>query len=391
MHVEVIETEAALQALAPTWERLWTSIPQTDIFASFDWFCNWWEHFGTGTSTDVMVVRDGDGWHDLRGDHKQLHVLVVWEHDAVVAIAPLLLVRTRWRRWPVRLLMPPLNAHAPRSGLLVSPTAPTAVTALVEYLATSTRWDMLWLDGIPGLSRVVSTCGAVAARRLRLGRQQPSWSHAYLALESTWEQYLARQKRHFRKHLWQAERALARLGTVTMDCYTCPEAIPDAMQRFIEIDGASWKAREGESLASHPAIAAYYTALATRLAQRQRCEIWLLSIAHEPAAAFLCLRDGRVLYTLKTSYKEKFASAQHAPSIVLLAHMIQVSWQQQRQGIDFVGRMPFVERWTAAGQAFEPLIAWRRHPYADLVRLADWTRRYAGKAQRFLRRYRRSQ
>jgi len=298
-----------------------------------------------------------------------------------MAIAPLLLVRGWWRRCPVRILAPPLNNHAPRSGFLTARAPRAAVMAVVEYLARSRQWDMMLLDGIPGQSGLVPALSEAAVQRLRLGRQQPPWSHAYLAIEGTWEQYLARQKRHFRKHLWQAERALTQMGTVTVERYDRPETVPIGMQVFMEIDSESWKAKEGESLALHPAVGAYYTDLAERFAQRQRCEIWTLKIAHEPTAAFLCLCDNRVLYTLKTSYKEKFASARYSPSIVLLARIVEEAWERKLSGIDFVGRMPFVERWTAAGREFDRLVAFRRHPYSDLVRLVDWTRRCAGRVK----------
>jgi CelD/BcsL family acetyltransferase involved in cellulose biosynthesis len=344
MQIEVIDKVDALQAFEPIWETLRSANPITDVFTSLDWFLNWWNHFGNGVEPNMLVVHDGDKWTHIPGYGARLHVLVVWDGDEPVAIAPLILVQGQWRRFPVRILAPPLNSHAPRSGFLVPREPHAAVAALVQYLVNSTLWDVMLLDGIPRQSGFVAAFREVAAQRLCLTPSTSSWSHLYLALEGNWEEYLSSRNRHFRKHLWQAERALAQLGTVTIERYDSPDTIQTGMQAFMEIDRESWKARDGESIALHPALGTYYQELAERFARRNCCELWLLSIANEPAAAFLCLRDARKLYTLKTAYKAKFASARYSPGIVLLTHIIQEAWKAKLLGVDFVGRMPFVER-----------------------------------------------
>jgi len=386
MRVEVIETEKALRALEPVWESLWLADPAADIFATFAWFLNWWEHFGHSAGPDVLVMRDGDRWVSLPGRDMRLHVVVVWDQGEAMAIAPLLLVRGRWRRCPVRLLVPPLNDHAPRSGFLMARAPRAAVAAVVEYLARSRQWDMLWLDGMPRQSGLVSVLGEVAARRLRLGRQQPSWSHAYLALEGTWEQYLKRKSENFRRSLRRAERALGQMGTVTVEQYEGPDTVQSTgMQAFIEVDRESWKARDGESIALYPHLGAYYGALATQFAKKNQGEIWLLRIANEPAAAFLCLCDSRLLYIIKSSYKEKFGSSQLSPSFVLMAHIVQEAWRRKLIGIDCVGQVPFLERWASARIEFDRLVVFGNRFYPGFVRVVDRVMTRVGRAKHALR------
>jgi len=201
MRVELIETEDALRALEPVWESLWRADPAADVFTSFDWFLNWWEHFGHGRGSYGLVMRDGDRWVSLPGRDTRLHVLVVWDQGEALAIAPLLLLHGWWQRCPVRILAPPLNNHAPRSGFLRSRASRAAVAAVVEYLARSRQWDLMLLDGIPGQSGLVPTLSEVAARRLRPGQRQLPWFHAYLAVEGTWEQYLKQKSENFRRSL----------------------------------------------------------------------------------------------------------------------------------------------------------------------------------------------
>lgn len=386
MRVELIETEDALRALEPVWESLWRADPAADVFTSFDWFLNWWEHFGHGRGSYGLVMRDGDRWVSLPGRDTRLHVLVVWDQGEALAIAPLLLLHGWWQRCPVRILAPPLNNHAPRSGFLMSRASRAAVAAVVEYLARSRQWDLMLLDGIPGQSGLVPTLSEVAARRLRPGQRQLPWFHAYLAVEGTWEQYLKQKSENFRRSLRRAERALAQLGTVTVEQYEGLDTVQTTgMPAFMEIDRESWKARDGESIALHSHLGAYYGALATQFAKKNQCEIWTLSIANEPAAAFLCLCDGRVLYILKSSYKDKFGSSQLSPSFVLMARIVQDVWRRKLSGIDCVGQVPFLERWTPERLEFDRLVVFGHHLYPGCVQLVDRLTRRVGKAKRFLR------
>ena len=46
--VALLDTDAALLALAPEWEALWRRAPGASPFASPAWLLPWWRHFGTG-------------------------------------------------------------------------------------------------------------------------------------------------------------------------------------------------------------------------------------------------------------------------------------------------------------------------------------------------------
>lgn len=54
----VLDTDAALHALAPEWEALWQGIPDASPFSHPGWLLPWWREFGTGMPR-VAVLRDG--------------------------------------------------------------------------------------------------------------------------------------------------------------------------------------------------------------------------------------------------------------------------------------------------------------------------------------------
>jgi len=56
--IAVLDTDAALFALAPEWEALWRRVPGASPFASPAWLLPWWRHFGTGAPF-VAIGRTG--------------------------------------------------------------------------------------------------------------------------------------------------------------------------------------------------------------------------------------------------------------------------------------------------------------------------------------------
>ena len=57
--VALLDTDAALLALAPEWEALWRRVPGASPFASPAWLLPWWRHFGTGAPR--VAVRRTEG------------------------------------------------------------------------------------------------------------------------------------------------------------------------------------------------------------------------------------------------------------------------------------------------------------------------------------------
>jgi CelD/BcsL family acetyltransferase involved in cellulose biosynthesis len=57
---EVIETDAALTALAPAWAALWRRAPAAMPFQSPAWLLPWWQAFGTGRPRVALLREPGD-------------------------------------------------------------------------------------------------------------------------------------------------------------------------------------------------------------------------------------------------------------------------------------------------------------------------------------------
>jgi len=346
--VKIIRTEEALAQIECEWDALCTSDPDADPFASARWFANWWRHFGGRPGEAALVVNDGTQWVPISGSEWRMNVLVV--HDSVehetLAVLPMVSVRGRFKRWRGRILATPVNNHGPRAAVAARRFDRPVVEALCDALVSDRSWDLLMLEGLSATdARVTDLVAALRARRLATF-SEARWQQAFLRHPGSFGSLLADRSRQFRKHFRQNERSLEKLGTVRVDTFT-GEAAREGFRQFVEIDAASWKASGGENLARAPEVLAYYHDLVTELALTGQAEVWTLSIAGQPAAAFLCLCDHQVRYCLKTSFRQQYSgSTRISPSQVLLGRIIEHSADHDAKDVDFMGSLPFVDRWA---------------------------------------------
>lgn len=369
MRAEVVERGSVLAGLEEDWQKTWLRDGQADVFASPAWFMNWWQYFGeSGQALDTLFHYADGAPATLKVDKRQPYVVVLRDANDVLAIAPLLRIRSRWRRCPVTLLTLAINNHSPRSGFAIAAANPSERRTLVGHIARelkkNSHWDVLLVDGIPQFAADdQDPLRKACARRPAAGRV---WSHCYIPFDRDWNDFLRAQGRHFRKRLSQPANALNELGQVNFQLLSSLDDIKAGLEAFMAIDAASWKAESGESIAHH-AVGDYYRALALRFANQGACHLWLLKLDDQPAASFLCLIHKEIVYLIKTSYKQEFASARHSPGRVLLAHMIEHYWKNGWLAMDCVGRMPFVERWTQQCVAFQPWFGYSARPLGRLL------------------------
>jgi CelD/BcsL family acetyltransferase involved in cellulose biosynthesis len=153
-------------------------------------------------------------------------------------------------------------------------------------------WDVLLLDGIPTRSGFLPVFRQQAAiKRLPAREQYGPWFHSYLAMEGSWEEYLAGKSHKTRRNMNRSARHLSEQGTITVQRHETPEEIGEGIRAFLEIDRESWKKDEGEIVAGHPILNKYYVDLVNTFSKSNRSEIWILRIGGDPAAGYLCLKQ----------------------------------------------------------------------------------------------------
>lgn len=334
-----ITETAALEALSPEWEGLFRRCAGASPFLHPRWVQGWWDHFKEDASLRLLVLR---------------------EKGRLAGVAPLQRRWSRWRLFPVRSLGLLQNGQS-RPGFLLAEDPikwmPEVVGALEK---TAGQWDLFQLDGIEEEEYRILAKSTSASGRLKVV-DASEWSDSFLPLEGDWQSYLQSKTAKFRKTLRYTDNVLSREGTLRWEMARKDEVAP-ALEAFLELDKKSWKKERGEYILGDTRLAGFYRRTILDLAESGTSGIFLLFIEQRPIAGAICLFSGETLYTLKTSFDE--ALAKFSPGTVLFHHLIEYAYQSGYRRFDFVGRIPFSERWTDQNKNFQRVVITNRNLYS---------------------------
>jgi CelD/BcsL family acetyltransferase involved in cellulose biosynthesis len=184
--LEVVRNTAALQRLAPLWDKLVDQMASRSPFLRWDYVWSWWQHFGEKYHLAVGVLRDGDG--------------------EVVAIAPLMIGRDRTRAHGLLRCLSwigGLGVDGERMDFIVAEGREAELMPeLIRVIdALAGEYEMIWLGKVPedspALPWVLSAMedrGMAFSVPERLGCQ-------YLDLPADWAAYEKLQSSRWRRNL----------------------------------------------------------------------------------------------------------------------------------------------------------------------------------------------
>lgn len=204
--------------------------------------------------------------------------------------------------------MIPLHSPLLRRGA-VRPALSAAFTWLDENSASSgflfTRLDARG-----------PTCRAILIQALRNGLPVQEFSRhkrAALAPGEDGEAQQASGKR--RKELARLLRRLQDKGAVTFSSARKPSDVRNAVERFLELEGAGWKGRKGTALVSNPMLSTFTRSALRRLADDNRCRIETMHFNGRPIAMGVVLVSQDHAAFWKIAFDENFAA--YSPGVQL--------------------------------------------------------------------------
>ena len=299
MITAVLETDVALQALAPEWEALWRRAGSPP-FQSTAWLMPWWGAFGTG----------------------QPRVATARVAGALVGLLPLYLLG----EGAERKLLPIGIGITDYCDALIDPAAPPGTAAALLHAALAhAPADGVTSCTLPDLPPGAALLGAAAP---------PGWRE--VALPDTPCPVLTRgdpvpagQLRNLRQSRHRADRC----GGWTAEVGPASEA-PDLWAWLTGMHQARWTALGEPGVLADPAVLAFHTAAVPALAAAGLLQLQVLRIAGRVAAVYhTLLAPGRLYFYLSAFDAEQaFAS----PGTLLLGAIL------ERAAADGVGELHFL-------------------------------------------------
>jgi CelD/BcsL family acetyltransferase involved in cellulose biosynthesis len=327
-----IEWHTDVAAMAAEWESLAESAGAPP-FAYPGWFAAWYEAFGGGKPQLLAARRDG----------------------ALAAVVPL------ERRGGA--LRSAANWHTP---LFAVPTEDDALADLARALLAThaRRIDLTLLDPAdPLLARLRSS-----RANERIVARQP-----WVDTSGSWDAYESAMPRKMRKELRRQRRRLAEHGQVSFEFARGGERLDALLDEGFRVEGSGWKAERGTAIASDPAVAGFYRAIARWAAARGWLTLAFLRVGGRPVAFDLHIEAGGAAYVLKGGFDPGWA--RFSPGNVLTHASLERAFAEPGlSAYEFVGSDdPYKLAWGATTHDRVRLQLFPRTPAGALERLA-WTR-----------------
>lgn len=184
-----------------------------------------------------------------------------------------------------------------------------AALALLRFIAgASDLPKVLRLPLLPVEGVVFAALEAACAGTGSTLRRFENWERpmAIPAAGDDAQGYLRRALGQGYKKRLQQHRLLERAGTLGLARHRSAEAAA-ALERFLALEAAGWKGRNGTALAKLPADAAYFREMIARFAEADMARIDLLLLDDVPIAAGVLIDFAGQAHFLKIAYDEQLA------------------------------------------------------------------------------------
>lgn len=214
---------------------------------------------------------------------------------------------------------------------------------LVKYLNTrrDRPWDLLEL-------KHCRENGSVdwAMRHSRPLRSVSIFGHysKYLVCRSEEDNSIAKRSAKFRRNLRRLWKKLREKGEVTTHFYCNISELHDALEEFIEVESAGWKAESKTALKYNDGLRSFYRAIIDTFGQSGSCVIHTMKLDGRPIASQLSVISGKTYNMLKIGYDEEFKVI--GPGALLLDETVsRFSKDEAIDTISFVTGSGWADKW----------------------------------------------
>jgi CelD/BcsL family acetyltransferase involved in cellulose biosynthesis len=313
--------------LAASWDEFATEL-RAGPFLRPGWFAAWADAFAPGP---VEVAVEGS--------------------DSPEALIPLV-------RAPKRVTAP-VNEEAPEFGALAG--RESAAVHLFEQLlgAGPDVVELLKVDG--GTANALRSASEAAGYRVATEIMQHS---PWLDIAGDWNAYESSLSATFRQGIRRKRRRLEDGGEVTIDVETGARDLDRRLREGFAVESSRWKGELGTAIASNPAAASFYTAIAHWAAERGWLRLVFLRVDGAAIAFRFDLVVDHTYYHVKGGYDPAYA--RFSPGLILQHETVRQAFETGLSRYEFLGAdEPYKLNWTKtrrerhAIRAFAPTLRGR--------------------------------
>jgi CelD/BcsL family acetyltransferase involved in cellulose biosynthesis len=247
LSIEEINDVEKFRSLREPWNALLQKSIDNNVFLTWEWLFNWWQHYG----------RD-----------KKLRIIVVKAGDQIIAIAPFMENKYRLGFIGVNVLENLCSEECDYSGIILAENKHEAIVFLMDYLAGMIKNEKLivrWYH-IPensGFSTLLREQLSSFSQVLYLD-EKPSSFCSYILLPATWEEYLHTLSRNSRRNITRKLQYLLKDHVLELRKITDDNDLLEKLKILFELHQKKWGR---ESKFNKPEARAFYTSVSQALRQ----------------------------------------------------------------------------------------------------------------------------
>ena len=344
--VDVVSDPAVFEGMEGEWNDAVERASVPHPFLRHEWLRTWWECFGGDARLHIVIVRSG---------------------RRILAIAPLMYDTTWMYGVPVRRVRLLQNDQTPRSDIVVTERTDECYRAIWHTLLhDSEPWDVLQLSQVPRCSGTSQRFAALACDSGCPAGTWPSSDSPYVALDSTWDTYMAGRTRKFRQNIRNRWTRLAALGEPALEVLQDRLAVQAACDEALHLESSGWKYGAGTAIGSCASTHHFYSTLARRAADRGWLRLLFLTVNGQRIATAYSARYRDRLMFIKTGYDPAFSK--YSPFTLLTHAAIRDAFDSQLREVDFLGDTePWKLEWTRASRSHDWLFVFAPSVRGHLV------------------------
>lgn len=324
MAVEVLDSVASLQAIAPDWNAMAADCPMR----GFDWLEAWWRHYRPGGELFVLVVQDWTG--------------------QPIGVAPWRTESTTHRGRVIRWLGDGEVCSDHLSVLVRDPShTPLVAAEIADFLIDQARdWDLLRLDDCDRDDAVLNSLTDALRQRDCCIRHTDAGACWVIDLPGDWEAFLAMQSKSHRKQLRRTERRAAEGHAPVWRPVTNGAELEAAWPVFVDLHQRRRQSLGEPGCFSSPRFASFHREVAGRLLESGRLRLSLLELDGRPAAADYQFAGNTTTFAYQGGLDPH--RLEEEPGRLSLIALIKAAMDEGKAKLDLLrGDEPYKPHWRA--------------------------------------------
>ncbi len=339
--IREIDSLEGLRSGRADWNRAVEGSSFDSVFATHEWYEAWGKSF-------------------LKG--RRLRIVLAYQGRNLVGILPMMEERRRFMGSEITILRSMTNDQSCKYDFILKREQEGSILrSMMLHLSMRVDWDLLCLDFIPDGSKTISSLRNLEREGFCRVHVMPTMQSPYLIISGSWDAYVGKLEKSYRRNLRYFERRLEKKGRVELKRMD-PESLKDALA----IEESGWKGEAGTAIASSDDNTGFYGELARLTSQSGWFKLYFLCLDGDPIAFDYCLAYKDRFNVLKTGYNPAYAA--DSPGKVLRKKVLAQLFKDRYSIYDLLGaREEWKTKWTPHAQEIYRVLVFNKRKILPLL------------------------